>query len=611
MFFKPQKKTILETKTFKLFTKGGISIFRYPQTSASNIYKILKKIRHPNILSIIEFIEKTKYYDLQHNIYYDLKTIILTPFELSNTNFDFYILYTINDVLQFLHKKCFVVHQNLVLESLFLNNNGSLILGGFEKAIIIDKNELNDNHESHYRSDIIMFKDLCCRFGYDFKEITDIYKKRMNLKENEINNNFEDRDASDKNIIIDKYLFIEECITIFDILDNEKRLKLMFIANKDLPLVIKNRLVKLFLKIDILNIIDQKKYKNQKNTDEQKNELKFSCIIDFFIKLDLPSYDEPIKKMMSILDSSFRIELLKKIDFFINKVNWNDSSLLKNFLLGLACKNLSKITLISLDKIFYTFNNESKILFVRAAKNIDLIDSDENYSYNYPDFNVNDYLQYNFNDDFNNKNLNDDNLNKQSRNSDEILASIIKNNHLYLTFPDEIYKLILKNLDSLEIVTLIHNLLCKIGIKVICTELLPEMCIQILKNKDLIPEIVKILDYLENNKDEIKKVDDGSWISTLKKYANQSIENIKSKTGIKSKSLSGIFKWKDDEISKKKNLSKELINEVRELKVDEKSLKKDFDKIKNVENNKFDNKSEKVVLKKKIEDDSDDGWNAW
>lgn len=637
MFFKPPKKLILETTSFKLFQKGDISIFRYPKGAASTICKILKKIKHPNILSITEFKEKSGYLDINSTAYYDLYTSFLVPFELTNSDFDLYILFTLRATLDFLHRQCKVLHQNLVVSALFLNSNGTLVLGGFERAIILDSDE-----NSYYESDINMFGNLCSVFGYEFEDIKKIYENNVlgigdNSGKITCNNeefcNSEDSSAelttydtktklsklniNDKNGIIDKYLFIEECIAIFEILETEKRVKLMGVANKKLPLVIRSSLSSLFLKIDLLDLSGAvSKHKRDMNADTEYNnsgekykfkvksyndknitDNGFAYTIDFFIKMDLPNYDLHMEKLILVLDSSFRYTLLQKIDFFVNKVNWNNRTIIKNLLLGLACKNLSRITLIAVEKIFSVLNKQSTCLFVRACRNINIVDFSAEQN------------EHNYNDD-----VNKDKDGMLNRNDAQILADIVRNNHLYAAFPEEIYKLILKNLDSIEIVSILDLLLGEIGIRKICTELLPAMCIHILKNKDLIKEIYKILEYLEFNKNEIANVDNGSWMGVLKRYANQSIDNIKSKTGINSESrgFRGLFKWKSnipngkmtekDEIVDEKNHNKKSLVST-ELKKNNQGKNKDLGN----------QKKEDVDISKDFEKNqkSDDGWSNW
>lgn len=107
---------------------------------------LMAKIRHPNILTILEPLEETdlKFIFVSEVINENLLTIVGSN-ELSNISIKRGIL-QVCKALQFLHNNCNIVHHNLTPNSIFINSHGDWKLAGFR--LLKNLNELSSQERN-------------------------------------------------------------------------------------------------------------------------------------------------------------------------------------------------------------------------------------------------------------------------------------------------------------------------------------------------------------------------------------------------------------------------------------------------------------------------------
>ncbi|TBT99015.1 hypothetical protein CWI37_1500p0010 [Hamiltosporidium tvaerminnensis] len=289
---------------------------------------LLKNIKHINIIDVIKVSESK-----ENIILYSKKVI---PFLFIYTNelneFNNYVLYKIGLVLDFLHEKCKISHNNIIIESLYVDFNGNIILGDFEEFSGAEMCSMNDD--------------------YMFKELVYKIKKSENIKNNEFSikgylNINEER--FDKNF----YKKFEMNFIKLNILKEFEKYEFIDWIIQNI-----NELIEIYKKI-IINFFVNELFK------EYKVEYKMR-VIKFVFELKIIEYEEYIEQIFSVLDSNIRLFILKNVDGRQIK-NWT-SNTINNISLGIKCNdnNLRRESINFIGKILYNLNDKNIKVVLKA-----------------------------------------------------------------------------------------------------------------------------------------------------------------------------------------------------------------------------------------------------
>ncbi|TBU09171.1 hypothetical protein CWI39_0098p0040 [Hamiltosporidium magnivora] len=289
---------------------------------------LLKNIKHINIIDVIKVSESK-----ENIILYSKKVI---PFLFIYTNelneFNDYVLYKIGLVLDFLHEKCKISHNNIIIESLYVDFNGNIILGDFEEFSGAEMCSMNDD--------------------YMFKELVYKIKKSENIKNNEFSikgylNINEER--FDKNF----YKKFEMNFIKLNILKEFEKYEFIDWIIQNI-----NELIEIYKKI-IINFFVNELFK------EYKVEYKMR-VIKFVFELKIIEYEEYIEQIFSVLDSNIRLFILKNVDGRQIK-NWT-SNTINNISLGIKCNdnNLRRESINFIGKILNNLNDKNIKVVLKA-----------------------------------------------------------------------------------------------------------------------------------------------------------------------------------------------------------------------------------------------------
>lgn len=138
----------------------------------------LTKLKHPNILSIVEACEETK---LKFIFVTEPLKTILNQSLIASEDKSFVIkgLYQVGRGLQFLHRNCSIVHHDLQPSSIFVTEEGDWKLGGFkflQSTVGLSTSEMNDFFISNVAS-IVPFANLNLDFTAPELLIEEIHPK--------------------------------------------------------------------------------------------------------------------------------------------------------------------------------------------------------------------------------------------------------------------------------------------------------------------------------------------------------------------------------------------------------------------------------------------------
>lgn len=463
------KKLIHATGSYEVFYSErkdeNYCTFKYSDKKvAKRIGHLLKSVKNSNILDIKAVKDG------------EIKTGCLVPLrdELSSCSDTFkeYLIIVLERTLDFLHLKCSILHKNIILESIYLNETtGSLVLAGFERSE--KKNEQSD-------------------FSLDREQFNEVsYQILGNYETEDPENNF--------------YLWFFEQLVLFPVMKEYEIIKFLNSVQKEQKSNGIPNIVKKALSIVLLNKFEEIKeiradtvpthlkkiveIGNIQNLQHQKY-----IFLYFIMSLDLDSYNNIFTSFINVMDTNFRIEVLSHQEYFSKKVsNWSDKTLFGNISIGLRCK-VEKLQLLTINLFQNTLSQYKKsqikeitklLSFCKVKPAIALINT------NLPVFIENDLkglfkLQFVF---------------LESRD--------LRENALFLV--QKTYKLF--------------------DLKQICTELLPFLCEMIIETPVdvLFDTISQILTHLKANKEKILESNIetrlNKWIPFLKKSKSKS-ENL-------------------------------------------------------------------------------------
>lgn len=484
------KKLILSTSSYDLFSyqkrDEHFSMFKYSNKKCvKKIISILKAVKSNHVMNIIQSKENSLY------------TSPIIPLQnLENDiseNYKEYILISLGETILFLNEKCQIRHNNIHRESIFVDQTGSFVLCGFEKAEKIS--EMDDS-----QNDMNQFLEIS----------VDLCRKERNLSDLKQLNNF--------------YISLYAKAVTIPVMKDYELLKFINFFRKEqiennIPHIVREYIGRLILH----KFLESREIKTDKVSTEIEKKVQ-SGIIEtfehskyvffyFIVLLDLKEYDFFFENFLSVLDTNFRIELLKKHEFFVEKIsNWSDKSIFNNLVMGLRCKDHElQIRTINVLKNTLSFYKQSQIKeitkllsFCKFEQTIDLLNQHSQI-----------FL-----------------LNDQK--------GLLK---LLFTLLDEV-KLRLSTL------SLIKKNFQHFNYKKLCTVLLPFLCEMIIEFPidELFETIRSILDHLQKNKEDIDKIEIKTRVKKwLPFFKNNDINKLKKTANISDKEITEEQeKWEDD-----------------------------------------------------------------
>ncbi|ELA48210.1 hypothetical protein VCUG_00251 [Vavraia culicis subsp. floridensis] len=442
------KKLIHTTPAYELFayTKNdeSLSLIRYhDKRQVQKITKILRTVKHYNIMSIVRSKDCCIY----------MPTVV--PYRILGENlsdtYKEYLMISLANALRFLHDKCKIAHNNLNLDALLINSLGTLILGGFECAATVNSRE-------ECFGDLEQFEHL----GYSLLDTQVRYDECLG-KESFYS------------------VLAEKCIT-FNVMSDEEAISFLNMIRKehranDIPEMIKMHICRLVINkmVSLTKEKDEKAAIDLIELEQQVNNgnigdvlfLRYTYLY-FMISLEMESYDIVIEDLFSILDTKFRVELLKKKNFFLKRVScWNKKSIFYNLTIGLKCK----------DKILQALTLEF----------------------------VNDTVKF-----YNSSEIKE--LCKLLSNCKSTYTLIMIENNLKLFLDNDLhglYKLMFVFIHDTHIreesLIVLDKIYKNFSFKKLCTEILPFLCELIIEtDSDTLFAVIKnILGYLESNREAI------------------------------------------------------------------------------------------------------------
>ncbi|KMV65497.1 hypothetical protein M970_090180 [Encephalitozoon cuniculi EcunIII-L] len=258
-------------------------------TQTIEAYSFLKKIKHDTIISLYRLNVEKGY----------LITRRLLPFcsvfKRETKEFNKYIAFKIAQALVFLHDKCGVVHGNIVKDSLFFNEEGRVVLGGFEKS----------RKSSAFDEDNIMFSNLVEELVGIDASLADFVKNKGL--------------CSDIFFDLDIAFFGYRSFTVDQKLDFISGMK----KNKNELIDIHKRRVSWMVLADI--------------SSSTSKDFK-TLAVDFVLSFDVPDMEEFLPPLFSILDTGIRLYLLRNPEKYIDRITTLDP-VVKSLSLGIKCKD--------------------------------------------------------------------------------------------------------------------------------------------------------------------------------------------------------------------------------------------------------------------------------
>ncbi|EEQ82503.1 hypothetical protein NCER_100756 [Vairimorpha ceranae BRL01] len=336
------------SKIFSFSTKNEEIIYE-------NIaYKMIKTCRDDKIVTKFVYKRSIKQYVLLNNIHHDnlikptkintksniFYTQLLFPFnkvyKSGTKEFNKHIFYCLANAIDFLHKKCNILHNNIDIESLFFTEDGKIVLGGFE----------NSKTTSYHDPDNIQFSNLVQKF---LKVSTNI---ESFINENKTSSQY----------------FIDNDIFFFGFDSHNVEHKIEFIRSvkdkhNEFVEIYKKKIIRIFVK-DLSKDYD-KFYKEE--------------ILNMIFSLDVDCYEDVLPSLFYVLDSNVRLFLFRNCKVYTKKIESLDKCL-DSLLLGLKIKknDLRKETINFLKRNFNKFTDLSivKILeymFVNISEPEDIL----------------------------------------------------------------------------------------------------------------------------------------------------------------------------------------------------------------------------------------------
>lgn len=312
------KKLIFSTKSYELFTydkkDDHFCNFKYSdRKSAKKIFNLLKPVKNNNIMNVISLKDAT------------IQTIPLLPLkDLYNDlseSYKEYLMISLLRTIHFINDTCRILHSNITADSLYVNSaSGILVLCGFEKA---QKLEMG----SDFSGDIQQFEDICFEFLH----------RKLEFEQSSVSKNF--------------YICFFEKLVLIPVMKEFELCEFLNEVKKEqladgIPDIVKKSLacalIKRFSESKELRA-DSFPSNLKKTVDEGKIENILHpkyLFLYYIISLDLDEYNEFFIEFIGVMDTKFRIEVLKNQEFFKKKVTkWSHKAIFDNISIGLRCKD--------------------------------------------------------------------------------------------------------------------------------------------------------------------------------------------------------------------------------------------------------------------------------
>ncbi|KAF7684098.1 N-terminal kinase-like protein [Astathelohania contejeani] len=315
-----------------IYKKIEASLFVFKVvTIGRSVIKTLKNVKHINILSIIKYNESRN----EISIYTPRLIPFSHVFSRNKEMFNKYTLCVVATTLIFLHDRLKLIHNTLCIDSLFVDKAGTIILGGFEKAMKISSD-----------SDIQIDE-------HQFKKLVETILGIMNIRSHLI--------------YLEKY---KNEVGIFEELNNITLRYKILTPNEKLKFIEFMRMHKNeFIEQAKQNVVDlmAEDLFNENETITFKPD-----ILSLIFELDLEKLDEYIEMLFCVLDSKVRLYLLHNINVYKNKVkDWN-SKIFKNMVLGIKCTdtNLRIETIKAFNKISNKLDDGNNKILLKALSDL-------------------------------------------------------------------------------------------------------------------------------------------------------------------------------------------------------------------------------------------------
>ena len=100
-------------------------------------YELLREKKHYNILPIYKI--------TQHSIFTKLIEPFATVFDRKKTRYNQYVILKLKEALAFIHEELKLEHNNIVMSGLFVDSNGNILIGKFDRC-----NEFRNSNDDDY-----------------------------------------------------------------------------------------------------------------------------------------------------------------------------------------------------------------------------------------------------------------------------------------------------------------------------------------------------------------------------------------------------------------------------------------------------------------------------
>jgi hypothetical protein len=299
MFFKKllllgaKKESLVHTaSTYRLYdtTHNDMRATKIALDSSVAPYEFLKKIKHDNLIRPIKI-------DARKNT---LLTARLYPFRQlyrrEMVEFNKYCLYKIALAVRFLHHQCRTAHNNIGLDSLFMDEDGRIVLGGFEKS----------RRSSLFDEDLMMLSNLVSEaVGID-----------MSMH----------RFIESRGLCTELFFDLEVAFFGYRSFSTEQKLGLISAldANRSEMIDLYRRRISFMVYGDLSRDVP-KDFK--------------LLVVQFIIDFDVRDFGELLVPLFSVLDSCVRLYLLRNSARYICRVSTLDP-VADSLSLGLKCKEI-------------------------------------------------------------------------------------------------------------------------------------------------------------------------------------------------------------------------------------------------------------------------------
>jgi hypothetical protein len=299
MFFKrllsmgAKKETLVYTAdAYRLYdtTHSGSAATKMVLNHSVAPYEFLRRVRHENLIKPLKIDTGKKF----------LVTERLFPFrqlcKREAVEFNKYSLYKIAMAVEFLHGQCEVAHGNITLDSLFMDGDGRIVLGGFERS----------RRSTAFDEDCVMMSNLVNELVGISTSVHEFIRNRGFCTE----------------------LFFDLEIAFFGYRSFSIEQKLSLISTLEAN---ENEIIDLYRRRVALMVYDDL------NRDVPK-EFKL-VVVQFMVASGPEDFDAFLVPLFSVLDSGVRLYLLRNSGRYSDRISTLDP-VVESLSLGLKCREM-------------------------------------------------------------------------------------------------------------------------------------------------------------------------------------------------------------------------------------------------------------------------------